>query len=289
MPVVAEYPTPQPTDLPPAGGLVFPADGSGLTFDAGYPLTFPSDPAGDLRSLFPSFIPQPEQIVYRAVKDACSRRALFPPDGQGLALPLAFAIPPDVALYPGMDSTYPPTPSGPVVEIPVTRGWPTYPGSVPAIGVAEADTPEDESEETIQAGFAGDVFAYDTQGNVLATASYYAEPLRTTVVVELIHTNRDERDRLHDQLRRIIFPLRSTMPAASSQIRDVRIGAEKQDVPVDEQPIVMYVSLFTVTVTAEALIATEIVPAGVITQVPVTVEIEPAAYPYPVETNVDYT
>lgn len=202
---------------------------------------------------------------------------MFPDEGLGLTLPAAFSIPPDVGLFAGMDSSYPPVGSNvdgvtpiPVKPIPVVRGWPAYPGSVPAVGVAEATSTEDPAERTTQAGFAGDVFATDAQGNVVATCSYYAEPLQVVVVVELIHTNRDQRDRLHDQLWRVIFPLRHLLSDLSPQVRDVTINAEKQDLPVDEQPNVIYVSVFTVQVAAEALIPGEITLAGTITQLGVT-------------------
>lgn len=131
-------------------------------------------------------------------------------------------------------------------------------------------TSEDDAERTAQAGFAGDVYATDDQGNVLATCAYYAEPLMVTVIVELIHLNRDERDRLHEQLYRVVYPLRHLLPSSSAQVREVRINSEKNELPVDEQPLTMYVSLFTVEVAAEALIPSEIVPGGVIEQLAVT-------------------
>lgn len=272
---VNNIPTPV-ADLEPGQnqGLIFPTDGSGLTFDAGYPLTFPSDPPGDLSRLFPTIMPQVEQIVYQTVNDACQTRATFPPDGQGLPLPLSFRTP-DISLFLGKDGTYT-IPAGtnagqPIPPIPVNRGWPAYPGEVPAIGVTEAESNEDPAERLSQAGFAGDVYATDALGNVLATCAYYSEPLRWTVVVELIHVNRDERDRLHDQLRRVIYPLRQVIGDSSEQVWDVTVSAEKQELPIDEQPLVMYLSLFTVEVTGEALIPTEIVTGGAIERLDVTV------------------
>jgi hypothetical protein len=240
------------------------------------PIIGDADQTQDLARLFPTIMPHVEQTVYQTIRDACSSRTIFPTDGGGLPLPAAFSIPPDVSLFDGKDSTYA-IPAGfkdagdPVPQIPVVRGWPAFPGTVPGIGVAEATTSEDQGERTTQAGFASDVFATDAQGNVIATAAYYAEPLSVTVVIELVHTNRDERDRLHDQLYRVIFPLRRLLASESQQVRDVTIDAEKQDLPVDEQPDVFYVSVFTVQVSAEALIPTEIVPGGVITELDTTV------------------
>lgn len=260
-----EIPTPVAGGYPPTDGLTFPSDGSGLTFDAGYPLTFAPAQPGDLSALFPAVIPQVEQIVYERVRDACSSRQIFPADGSGLTLPVSFDIPPDVSLYPGQDDSYA------IPAIPVVRGWPAYPGAIPAIGVAESDSSDDQAQSLLAGGFAGDVFAYDELGNVLATCAYYAEPIRVTVVVELIHTNRDERDRLHDQLRKVIFPLRHLIANSTGQVRDVQVSAEKQDLPLDEQPIVMYISLWTIQVQAEALIPDEIMPVGVIDRIDATV------------------
>lgn len=271
----ANYPTPVIADVPAPGGLTFPGDGSGLAFDAGYPLTFTPDPVGDLASLFPTILPQVERIVYETIQDACSTRTVFPEEGQGLPLPAEFSILPDVGLFRGMDSTYP-LPVGrnagdPVPQIPVIRGWPAFPGALPAIGVAEAQTAEDQSERALQAGFAGDAYATDDLGNVLATCAYYSEPLVTTVVFELIHSNRDQRDRLQDQLLRVVYPLRRRLSRLSAQTFDVHIAAEKQDLPVDEQPNVIYVSVFTLEIHFEALIPSEITTDAVITELAITV------------------
>jgi len=259
---------------------VFPP--GGFTLDAGYPLTFLAALPLDVGAMFPTIMPEPEQIVYNAINDACNSRLILANDGQGAQLPNAFNLPPDISLFKGLDPTYSNPVTGQQIQsIRVTRGWPVYPGQVPAIGVAESTSSDDPASATAQSGFAGDVYAVDQAGNVLATCAYYAEPLYTTVVVELIHTNRGERDRLHDQLRRVIFPLRHIMPSASSQIREVSISAEKQDVPVDEQPIVMFVSLFTIEVWSEALIPTEIVLGGVVQQIVTSVTpyvIVPAPY-----------
>lgn len=226
----------------------------------------------DLGRAFPSFIPQPEVTVYERIFDACNSRQVFPDDGSGLTLPIGFTLGPDISLYQGRDGSY--LQDGAALPpIPVVRGWPAYPGSLPAIGVALANEAEDDSERAAQAGFAGDVFGVDVDGNVIATAAYYSEPLYYNVVVELIHTNRDERDRLHDQIRRVIYPLRHLLPSTSSLIREVKVSnGEKQDLPVDEQPILMYVSLFTVEVWGEAVIASEIVPYGTIDEIDVTVQ-----------------
>lgn len=260
----------------PAPGITLPA--GGLAFDAGYPLAFPPVAPLDLAALFPTYMPQVERVVYERIKEACSSRTIFPFDGQGLPLPAAFNVPPDISLYAGWDSTYPnpmfgqappnaPAQPATVPPILVVRGWPAYPGAIPAIGVCETNTSEDDGETAIDAGFAGDVYATDQLGNVIATAAYYAEALSVTVVVELIHLNRDERDRLHDQLYRVIYPLRRLLPSSSSQISEVKVSNEKQELPVPEQPDPMYVSIFTVMVACEVLIPTEIVANGMVEQI----------------------
>src|SRR6202020_2465627 len=89
-----------------------------------------------------------------------------------------------------------------------------------------------------------------------ASPAAYSAALLNSVVVELIRENRDERDRLHDQIRRRLYPLRHIAPSNSQVIKELQVQAEKQDLPVDEQPLTIYVSVFTVEVFSEALIPT---------------------------------
>jgi hypothetical protein len=96
---------------------------------------------------------------------------------------------------------------------------------------------------------------------VIATADYYSEPLYVPVVVEMIHENRDERDRLHNELRRLLFPLRRKLLGMDPLIRRVRVDSEKQDMPLDEAPYVLYVSLFTVHTYFEMLEAANVTGA----------------------------
>src|SRR4051812_9773100 len=139
---------------------------------------FPSPaPTPELGALFPTRLPDPEELVYEYV-----HRAAVEPVVSGIPALRFFATErPDM-----------PT-------IPVVRGWPAFPGKVPAIGVAAGPETEDQQHELTGGGFAGDVIARDAGGTVLGSASYYAEPLYSTVLVELIHENRDERDRLHNE------------------------------------------------------------------------------------------
>jgi hypothetical protein len=53
--------------------------------------------------------------------------------------------------------------------------------------------------------------------------------------VQLIHENRDERDRLHNELRRVLAPLKRRLPARDPQIHRTKVSSEKQDVPMDER------------------------------------------------------
>jgi hypothetical protein len=93
----------------------------------------------------------------------------------------------------------------------------------------------------------------------LGAADYYSEPLYASVVVQLIHENRDERDRLHNELRRVLAPLKRRLPWRDPQISRTKVSSEKQDVPMDEQPFTMYVSMFTVEVWFEMLQAIDVV------------------------------
>src|SRR3712207_940388 len=133
-----------------------------------------------LAQAFPNYLYDPEQAVYDVVNAAAA-------PGASCKLPY-FA-----------DGRA----NQPKVE--VVRGWPAYPGSVPAIGIAAGTESEDKQRELASGGFAEDLIAYSANGALVGSASYYAEPLYAPVVVELIHENRDERDRLHDQLRLVLF------------------------------------------------------------------------------------
>jgi hypothetical protein len=107
---------------------------------------------------------------------------------------------------------------------------------------------------------------------VIGSADYFAEPLYVPVIVELIHENRDERDRLHNELRRLLFPLRRKLLGMDPLIRRVRVDSEKQDTPMDEAPYVLYVSLFTVHVYFEMLEATNVTGTdGIISSLATTV------------------
>lgn len=146
-------------------------------------------------------------------------------------------------------------------RVDVVQGWPPYPGQIPAIGVAAGPETEDAQHEIEQGGFAGTDYKVVDDERV-ASANYYAEALYATVIVELIHENRDERDRLHNELRRILFPLRRELPRATRLVRRVRVDAEKQEQeagpPAVESPRLVYISVFTVHVYHELLEAQDV-------------------------------
>ncbi len=180
-------------------------------------------------------------------------------------------------------------------KVPVVRGWPAYPGMVPAIGVAAGPESEDKQADLEQGGFAGTLTAYEdlrfpadgtglafTDGQIeplhgaapVGFADYYAEPLYATVVVELIHENRDERDRLHNELRRVLFPLRRWLPGRDALIRKVAVDGEKTEQnggpPTAEEPMWVYISLFTVHVFYEMLEAANVRDAS---RVPTSIDV----------------
>lgn len=221
--------------------------------------------------VFPTWIPEAEVFVWEALDDATKTGIALPEDAEGIMVPAAFSLPPDLALFAGKDETY----GEECKPIPVIRGWPTIPGVFPSIGVAVATENEDGSEKLGQGGFAGDVYAQDEDGTITASAAYYAEPLYSTVIVELVHENRDERDRLHNMIRRRLYPLRHIIPSNYSQVKELAVQSEKQELPLDEQPYMVYVSLFTVEVWAEALIPTTILAGrGITGEVVVNTEVE---------------
>jgi hypothetical protein len=232
--------------------------------------------------LIPTFIPQPERYVYEFVRDACGvpvEDAQRPgdtievgssfPEGSStpFPLPLTFNEMPPMTLFDN------PTANGDLRGIPVVRGWPAYPGKVPSVGVALGNDSDDQATDVMEGGFAGDISVADPDGNPIVTGSYYSESLYSTIVVELIHENREERDRLHDELRRVLFPLRRRLLNRSPLMRSVRLDAEKDELPMDESPFVIYASIFTVHVYYEMLVAQDVVtaPDGLIEAIDLTV------------------
>ena len=263
---------------PQGEGLTFPESGEGLTLGPeGLPLKFAVVPGDEVPRSFPAYIPSAEQLVWDVLNDQTESCVVFPEDSeQGLVLPLEFSTPPGIGLFAGTDPVTYPTVNGiPNAPVMIIKGWPTYPGQIPSIGVAVATENEDGAQRLGQGGFAGDAYAYDEQGNITATCAYYAEPMYSVVVVELIHENRDERDRLHNQIRLALYPLRHIVPGSNPLIKEIQLQSEKQELPVDEQPLTLYISVFTVEVWSEALIPTEvIISPAVVERIDVTVDAE---------------
>ena len=225
-------------------------------------MEFPSNaPTPEIAALFPTRLPDPEQLVYDYVKAATA-------DGLASGVPaLSFYADRARAAAEGR-------------KVSVVRGWPAFPGVIPAIGVAAGPETEDQQHEAEQGGFAGTVYATVPSTGATAWADYFVEPIYSTVIVELIHENRDERDRLHTELRRLLFPLRSTLLSADAQLRRIRVDAEKTEEevgpPAAESPFVMFISIFTVHVYYEMLEARQ-VGVGVVES------IDPTPTPIPPE------
>lgn len=200
---------------------------------------FPSQaPTPELSEALVTRIPDPEQLVYEYVAQAAQQ-------GLPSGVPaLSFYADRARAQAEGR-------------RIDVVRGWPAYPGVVPAIGIASGTEGEDQQHQVMQGGYAGEVLAYNDGGQVIGAADYYSEPLYVPVIVQLIHENRDERDRLHEELRRVLFPIRSTLPRTDPQVKRVTLDGTKDEVsegpPVVQAPFTVYISIFTVHVYCEML------------------------------------
>src|SRR4051794_39123697 len=100
-------------------------------------MEFPSNaPTPELAALFPTKPPDPEALVYEYVAAATA-------DGLASGVPaLSFYADRARSAAEGR-------------KISVARGWPAYPGVVPAIGVASGPETEDQQHEAEQGGFAG--------------------------------------------------------------------------------------------------------------------------------------
>jgi hypothetical protein len=203
----------------------------------------------ELGAAFPTRIPDPETMVYTYVKAAAAGTL---PSG---APALQFYADQARALS-----------EGKIID--VAQGWPAYTGVMPAIGIGSGNEGEDPAQATIQGGFVGELLAYQPDGvTVLGAADYYSEPLYIPVVVVLIHENRDERDRLHHQLRMVLTPLRTYLPLIDAQIKRVTVDMQKDEMssdgpPVSELPFLVYTSITTVHVYCEMLSPRNIVDAA---------------------------
>lgn len=222
-----------------------------------------------LGELFPTYLPDIERLVYQYVVEATQWRVGFPEDGGGLTLPATFSQRPLLDFFAQCDLAG--------LAIPVVRGWPAFPGKIPAIGVALGSEAEDAAQELEAGGFVGDVFALDSNGARVGTAAYFSLAMYTPVVVELIHENRDERDRLHEILKPTLFRLNRLLPDEDPKIHKVRVSAEKQEVsggpPEADQPFVVYISVFTVECWYEMLEAVDVRGEdGIIGAITVTVD-----------------
>lgn len=214
-----------------------------------------------LADLFPTLLPEPEKLIYEHVKDATRTRIMFPEDAAfALTLPATFDQAPLLNFYPDGNTVWDDAADDESPVIPVTRGTSlAYEGHTPAISVGLGNDSEDSARALEGGGFVGEARAYEADGvTVFGIADYYSQPLYASVLVQLIHENRDERDRLHNELRRLLFPLRRKLLGMDPLIRRVRVDSEKQDAPMDEAPYVLYVSLFTVHVYYEMLEATNV-------------------------------
>lgn len=223
------------------------------------PLAFPSDaPTPELADLFPTILPEPERLVFEYVAAAAAAGVT-----SGL---------PALSYYADRDRV-------PQPLIPVVRGWPAYPGKVPSIGVAAGPETEDQQHDSQEGGFAGSVTHVDPDTDlIVGGADYYAEALYGTVLVVLIHENRDERDRLHHELRRILFPMRRDLLLQDPQVKRVRVDSERTEEsggpPVAEAPFVIYMSIFTVHVYYEMLEPRDVVgPEAFPTQIDASVTV----------------
>lgn len=226
------------------------------------PVIGTGDPS--LGDLFPATYPEVERFVYEYVLEAAQPGAIAFGSSTSQTLPQTFGRPAPLSLFAERAGA----------QIPVVRGWPPFPGKVPAIGVAVGTDTTDDQLEQMSGGFAGTVERHAPDGTFLGSADYYTEPIYSPVMVVLIHENRDERDRLHAHLQALLFPLRRKLPDRSAQIRKVRVDGEKQEAQLDEQPFVMYVSVFTVHVYYEMWVPEDVTgPDGQI------LAVEPIVHP----------
>jgi hypothetical protein len=210
---------------------------------------YPSQgPTLALGAAFPTRIPDPETLVWTYCKSAAAGTL---PSG---APALQFYADQARALAEGR-------------VIDVVQGWPAYPGVVPVIGVGSGNEGEDPAQATISGGFVGELLAYEADGvTVLGAADYYSEPLYIPVIVMLVHENREERDRLHNQLRMVLTPLRTYLPLVDAQIKRVTVDMQKDEMssdgpPVSDLPFLVYTSITTVHVYCEMLSPRNIVDA----------------------------
>jgi len=164
-----------------------------------------------------------------------------------------------------------------VGELPVHQGWPTDLGELPALGVARG--PQAGDGQPLGTGtFAGEVVALDEDGVAYSSATYYVHPQSTDIVVELLHHDPTERDRLHEELQLALAPLGRALQTRDALVREVTVTGRKRAL---EDPAAAgalaataHTSLFTVRVAYELLEARDVAgPESVTDRVEVSVTV----------------
>lgn len=146
--------------------------------------------------------------------------------------------------------------------IAVVPDWPVYPGEVPVLGVARGPQPAGSSSSGAGV-LAGEVVAVDeATGIPYASATYYVHAQSAEIVVELLHDDRGERDRLHDALQRGLAPLGRVLQQRDPLVRDVTVTGRKRELepeaPASVVPATLHLSVFSVLVNYELLEAHDV-------------------------------
>lgn len=125
-------------------------------------------------------------------------------------------------------------------EVRVIKADPQSSAEIPCIGVNRVD--DSESTDTI-ADAVGTHYDPETETNYRTFGSYFQESLE----IRAWHTNADERNRLYQTMKAILFAGRQDLTAKGVLNIKLRNGRDEQDSSMAQAPMVLYWASITMS------------------------------------------
>ena len=124
--------------------------------------------------------------------------------------------------------------------IKVIKADPQTPSELPCIGLNRTD--DSESDQSITDG-EGTLYNKDTQELETFFGTFFSE----SIEVRVWHTNADERDKLYQTTKAILFAMRGDLVEKGLLNMTLRGGRDEQDSTMAQAPMVLYWSTITMS------------------------------------------